>query len=48
MYNQPQNTISNSTILSSLAGIMFFGPFIKIPEHSTQQEKNFLQGYIKI
>ncbi len=45
---QPQNTISNSTILSALAGIMFFGPFIKIPEHATPPEKSFLQGYTKI
>ena len=38
---QPQNTITSNDILTSLAGILFFGPFIK-------SEHLFVQGYCRV
>jgi hypothetical protein len=38
LMEQPQNTISSTTTLAALAGILFFGPFIARTKDSSSRQ----------
>lgn len=47
-----RNNISSQAILSALAGMMFFAPFVKknveLDPKYTQEEKSFIMGYVQV